>query len=366
MEKEKPATAAWRQPRLQAVLDSIEEPLWLIDQRFQVATCNRAAAARLPDDWRRDGGPCYRLLFAQHGVCPFCGLQEVFRRGEGRQTNVSLLDRDGRNHVYELSFCPVREEAGTVGWCLVRFRDISENAGLFAEISRLKSLAAMGRYASELTHEIRNPLNSIEIQMTLLQRLVADLPPAVREPVNGIVEVVRQENRRLNSLAGEFLQVKKARELVISPVAVDDLLRQILELVADELAASRIEVELVTADRQLTVRGDRDKLHQAFLNLVKNSLEALGGREGGRLRVGIAAGEGEAVITFADNGPGIPYGDQPKIFNLFYTTKSSGTGIGLYLCRDIIEAHGGTISFVSDGEGTTFTVKLPLSTAAAP
>ncbi len=358
---EKAPSAAWQQPLLRAVLDSIEEPLWIIDRRFRVVDGNRAAVARLPDgSGEVRGGRCHRLIFAQTEVCPFCCLEEVFRCGRSRKTNFSLLDQDGKNHVLELSFCPVQEEAGVVSFCLVIFRDITENVGLFAEISRLQGLAAMGRYASELTHEIRNPLHSIEIQMTLLQRLVAGLPPATRDRVEEIIQVVRLENQRLNSLAGEFLQVKKSRELALSLVPVDELLHHIVDLVAAEPSRCRIEVELPEAGRPMLVRGDRDKLTQAFLNLVKNGLEALAGSPDPRLRIKVVVAGEFVQVTFTDNGPGIPYENQPKIFKLFYTTKSTGTGIGLYLCRDIIEAHGGAISFVSDAQGTTFTVRLPL------
>ncbi|MBN2333725.1 MAG: PAS domain-containing sensor histidine kinase [Deltaproteobacteria bacterium] len=347
--------------RLQTVLDSIEEPMYIIDRQHLVVYANRVAG-------KRAGGTkgvllgksCHLVIFDQPAACPFCQLESVFAAGKSSKTNFSLLDTDGKNHVMELSFYPIQEPGQQVDCCLVMSRDISENVGLFAEISRLKGLAAMGKYAAELTHEIRNPLNSIEIQMMLLKRLIQNLPTDKQSVVADIVEVVRTENQRLNSLANDFLMIKKSRELTMSQVEVSSLLQEVVSLLAEEAAGQQVALTLVAGQRRFQIRGDRDKLKQAFVNLAKNAIEALAGLGDGRLTMMVNEENGLARVEFSDNGPGIPYEKQPKIFNLFYTTKVHGTGIGLYVCRDIIEAHGGTLSFMSDEKGTSFVLRLPM------
>ena len=359
----------WNYPLLQKVLDSIADSIYIINRRYQIVCLNKAAVKRRVDkkNFAAIGNQCHRMIFDQAVPCPFCQLEKVFVTGEGEKTNFSLLDTDGRNHVFELSFYPIVEPGSPLETCMVMFRDITENVGLFSEISRLQGLAAMGEYAAELTHEIRNPLNSIEIQMMLLKRVVQGLPEDVQQEVNGIIEVVRLENQRLNLLANDFLLMKKSRDLSLTTVDIDALLSEVVNLLQVEADCDQVVVSLSPAASHNLVRGDRDKLKQAFVNLVKNGIEALAGQENGRLEITVAreSDTHQVSIDFIDNGPGIPYGEQLKIFNLFYTTKSTGTGIGLYLCRDIIEAHGGNISFVSDEHGTAFKLVLPLMESSA-
>jgi len=153
--------------------------------------------------------------------------------------------------------------------------------------------------------------------------------------------------------------MKKSRELSLVTVDVNTLLSEVDSLLKAEAEREQVVVELSLSDLPSLVRGDRDKLKQACVNLVKNGLEALSGQEDGRIDISVSHDQKNVVIDFVDNGPGIPYAEQLKIFKLFYTTKTTGSGIGLHLCRDIIEAHGGEISFVSDEKGAAFKVRLP-------
>ncbi|MEA3240586.1 MAG: ATP-binding protein [Pseudomonadota bacterium] len=356
----------WDYPLLQKVLDSIADSIYIINRRYQIVCLNQAASRRVDkENSAIIGNQCHRMIFDQAVPCPFCRLDKVFAAGESEKTNFSLLDTDGRNHVFELSFYPILEPGSKIEACMVMFRDITENVGLFSEISRLKGLAAMGEYAAELTHEIRNPLNSIEIQMMLLKRVMQELPEDAQQEVNGIIEVVRLENQRLNLLASDFLLMKKSRELSLTTVDINALLSEVVSLLKPEVDREKVVVDLSLSMSHNLMRGDWDKLKQVFVNLVKNGIEALAGQENGRLGIMVAGENNQVIIDFIDNGPGIPYAEQLKIFNLFYTTKATGTGVGLHLCRDIIEAHGGDISFVSDENGSAFKIKLPQTELSA-
>jgi signal transduction histidine kinase len=237
-------------------------------------------------------------------------------------------------------------------------RDITRPAGLLAEISQLKGLAEMGKYAAELTHEIRNPLNSIEIQMTILSRLLTRLPNGLRDEVAGVVDIVRQENRRLNTLAGDFLTIRKSRQLSLSRFDVVNLLREVVVQLGPEAAGRGVALAAGGMDAGM-VEGDREKLKQALINLVHNAIEAAAGVCGAAVRLACDGTDDGLKITVSDNGPGIPYEHQAKIFELFYTTKAFGTGLGLHVSRDIVAAHGGRLTFVSDPSGTVFTIRLP-------
>ncbi len=343
-------------------LEAFSDPVWVVNPGLHLVYMNPAALDKF--SLREEpavGKLCYQALFENHRPCPFCSLKRVFASGEAVHSTFTLLDTDGRNHVYGLANYPCRGAGGQIEYLLAVCVDKTEGADLFAEISRLQGLAAMGEYSAELTHEIRNPLNSIEIQMGLLQRMASRLPAAESEPFLKVVEVVRQESRRLNCLAADFLKIQKSRRLNLEACDVFAVVREVIELLSEEAREAGISIGLECDAPAAVVRADAGKLRQAFLNLVKNAIEALveAGSEKPEIRVGGRLDNELIVVDVADNGPGIPFARQVKIFDLFYTTKSFGTGIGLHLCRDIIRAHDGELTFVSDENGTVFTVTLP-------
>lgn len=343
-------------------LEAFADPVWVVNRKFRLVYMNPAAEKKfsLTVD-NAVGKYCHQILFENSSPCPFCLAEQVFSSGEARSTNFTLLDTDGRNHVYSLSNYPCSGGAGEVDYVLAVCLDKTEGADLFAEISRLQGLAAMGEYSAELSHEIRNPLNSIEIQMSLLQRMASRLPSVKGAAFLKMVDVVRAESRRLNSLAGEFLEIQKSRRLLLAPCDPFAVLSDVAQLLDEEARAAGVDICLCLVGESVFLRADGDKLQQAFMNLMKNGLEALleGAVADPFLEVECRVEESRVVLTFADNGPGIPFAQQAKIFDLFYTTKSCGTGIGLHLCRDLICAHDGQLSFVSDEKGTVFTVILP-------
>ncbi len=343
-------------------LEAFADPAWVVNRNFRLVYMNPAAVNKFSLDVDYAVGKrCHQALFENSSHCPFCSLEQVFLSGEAINSNFTLLDTDGRNHVYSLANYPCSGGDGEVDYVLAVCVDKSEGADLFAEISRLQGLAAMGEYSAELSHEIRNPLNSIEIQMALLQRMAARLPSSEASAFLKMVDVVRAESRRLNSLAGDFLEIQKSRSLVLAPCDPFAVVSDVAQLLYEEARAAQVEIRLRLHGEAVFLRADCDKLQQAFMNLMKNGLEALGegALEDAFLEVEGRVEGGQIVLTFADNGSGIPFAQQAKIFDLFYTTKPCGTGIGLHLCRDVICAHDGKLSFVSDEKGTVFTVVLP-------
>ena len=345
-------------------LESFTDPIWVVNRARRLLYMNPAALGKFSlrvDD--AIGKLCHQALFENPSACPFCSMEQVFLTGEKTHTNFTLLDTDGRNHVYSLTNYPLTGSRGDIDYGLAVCVDKSEGADLFAEISRLQGLAAMGEYSAELSHEIRNPLNSIEIQMSLLQRMAARFEGAEGDAFLRVVEVVRVESRRLNSLAGDFLKMQQSRCLTLSDCDPFAELKKVVEVLREEARDKGISVHVNLDPVSTKLRADCEKLQQAFMNLIKNAFEALFEDKTANpsLEISGRVHESRVILSFTDNGPGIPYASQVKIFDLFYTTKASGTGIGLHLCRDVIKAHEGELSFVSDDNGTTFTIALPLS-----
>ncbi|RAL20318.1 hypothetical protein DL240_17195 [Lujinxingia litoralis] len=210
--------------------------------------------------------------------------------------------------------------------------------------------------ATGLAHEVRNPLNAIGLQMTLLERRLRSAE--VDEGVYGqVLEAVRAELRRIQGLNSEILDFAKPIDIHTGLADVADIFEEIRRNHELTLEAGGVEMSIEVQGSAVLV-CDRDRLMQVFINLMTNAVEAM--PEGGQIRVLIVKSEGGLRVDFADTGQGMSPAMKYRIFDLFYTSKASGTGIGLAIARKIVEAHGGSVDVLSrPGEGTTFTIYLP-------
>jgi signal transduction histidine kinase len=221
---------------------------------------------------------------------------------------------------------------------------------------RAERLAAIGTLASSLAHEVRNPLNSISLQLVLLSRRLARLDGSAREEMAALVESTRAEIDRLDGLVEEFLSLSSLDRLTLSETDPRAVVREASALMAPFARQKNIAVVEDLADRLPPLRLDPEKMKQVLLNLARNGIEAM--PRGGTLTFEARASDHSVVIRVADTGVGIEPG--LEIFNFFTTTKPDGTGLGLPISRRIVEAHGGTLTYESaPGRGTTFNVTLP-------
>ncbi len=229
-----------------------------------------------------------------------------------------------------------------------------------AELRRAERLAAVGRISAQITHEIRNPLNAIGLNAELLaEELAGDGPPS-REALQ-LVAAIGREVDRLNGVTEEYLRFARMPRVTLARQDVNEILGGLLDFLAAELAAARVEVVRALEPGLAPVRGDEGLLRAVFLNLVRNSREAM--PAGGTLAVGTRRAPGGGVdVEVADTGGGIPPEHLTRIFDPFYSTKERGTGLGLAFAQQVVKDHGGMIRCDSAvGRGTTFVVRLPAS-----
>ncbi|WP_242392300.1 sensor histidine kinase [Anaeromyxobacter oryzisoli] len=225
------------------------------------------------------------------------------------------------------------------------------------ELRRAERLAAVGRISAQITHEIRNPLNAIGLNTELLAEELGALPGPPREAL-GLVAAVSREVDRLNGVAEEYLRFARLPRPTFGCQDLNEIVGSLLDFLAPELEAARVGLERSLAPELPAIRGDENQLRAVFLNLLRNSREAMPG--GGTVRVATRADGGAVEVTVRDTGGGIPPGDLTRIFEPFYSTKERGTGLGLAFTQQVVEEHGGSIRCESAvGEGTTFTVRLP-------
>jgi signal transduction histidine kinase len=226
-----------------------------------------------------------------------------------------------------------------------------------------QKLVALGRLTAGIAHEVKNPLNAMMIHLELLRTKIRKGTGPPDAAMLEHVEVIEKEIRRLDEVVQGFLKFTRPEELRLAPVRVSALVGEILPIVQPEADSHGVRVIVDCQDATPPVNGDAPMLRQAFLNLAINACQAM--PQGGTLRLTCAAAGNQVEVRIEDTGVGIPPEHLGRIFDLYFTTKDHGTGIGLSMVYRIVQLHDGEIEVQSTpGRGTTFTVRLPRASEA--
>jgi signal transduction histidine kinase len=228
-----------------------------------------------------------------------------------------------------------------------------------AEAQISDRLAYLGTLASGLAHEIRNPLNAINLNLQMIEEEVA---PDANSELATLLRGTKQEMGRLARLATNFLTYAKPVSLEKKRLSVAEILDQIARLVSRECQQSGVGLILENPSQPVEVIADRDLLKQAILNLLVNAQDAVREKDTGErvIRLGTAKDGNEVRIWVRDSGPGISPEDARSLFKLFYSTKRGGTGLGLPIAQKIVETHDGKISWANQKDGgAEFVIRLP-------
>jgi signal transduction histidine kinase len=225
-----------------------------------------------------------------------------------------------------------------------------------------QKMAVLGTFASGLAHEVRNPLNSMGLQLSILERRVRKLDPAVSGELLELANVIRSEISRLEQLVSDFLLFSRTNRLRHAAGSLDDLVDEVVRLLQPEALEAGVALRRERAGSGTIppLPLDPDRMKQVVINLVRNALEAV--PRGGHVLVETGLAQGGARLLVRDDGPGLPPG--LDVFQLFVTTKAKGTGLGLSIAQQIVAEHGGQISAESTGNGAAFTIVLPLTADA--
>ncbi len=226
-------------------------------------------------------------------------------------------------------------------------------------------MAYIGTLASGLAHEIRNPLNSLNLNMQLLEEELSgrvDTPPEVQSS-GRLMSITRDEIHRLERLVTDFLQYARPRPLELEEIPAIELLERCREILKGEIQARGARLRVEDGSGGAKVRVDPGQMNQLLLNLVQNALAASEDQEGGgveEVRLAVSRDQGRVVFEVEDHGSGMPQEVQSQMFDLFYSTRKGGTGLGLPVVRRIAETHHADLTVVSrPGEGTLIRLALP-------
>ena len=243
------------------------------------------------------------------------------------------------------------------GYALI-MRDFTERHREAQETLESERIAALQLLAAGVAHEIGNPLNSLTIHLQLLERRLRKLPEGDRAQFTQPLEIAQEEIKRLDTIVTQFLRAIRPAPLHRTAHDLNSLVRDAAEFLKPELKSRNVLLELELAPGLPVLEVDQDQLKQAFYNIIKNASEAM--KQGGLLKIRTSA-DGEWInVAFADTGGGMTQETMARVFEPYFTTKKTGSGLGLMITQRIVRAHGGEVVLESDpGRGLRLTIRLP-------
>jgi len=365
---------------LETVFNAIQEGIIVTDSKGRITYLNDAACGlfgleageaigkRLDErirglDWQsltQSGGPVshdIEIFYPQNRFINFYVVPLVMEPREtsarGGLSNVALAKADDSGRPGS-TIPATAEEVGHV----MILRDITESrrsAQQAIESERLNSLMLL---AAGVAHEIGNPLNSLHIHLQLMQRSVQKLHDGEKGELEQSIDVARSEVNRLDSIVTQFLKAIRPSRPQLRPENVNTIVEDAVRFFTPELQDREIMVEQELRSDLPLLQVDRDQIKQAFYNVIKNGLEAM--NRHGTLRIRTDLDDTHVIIRFIDTGGGMSAESLSRVFEPYFTTKPSGTGLGLLIVRRIVREHGGELSIESSqGKGLTLTIRLP-------
>ncbi len=341
---------------LENILTSTVDAIVTIDENNVVETWNRGAEEIfgweagemigqtldpiLPDDLRSAGEAAWiEAQVREHGFL--------------RSFETRRLRRDGRTLIVDITATTLTDDSGAYIGRSAIIRDITQTKALQAQLIRTERLAAVGEMAAAIAHEVKNPLAGIGGAMTIIKE---SFPP--EDPKRQVSDEILLQIKRLDDVVKDLLQFAKPQTPQRRPIPLRAYLTQILEVIGESPVLQDVPVDLAAVPADLEIDVDESMMREVLLNLLLNAGQAIGPE--GHIAIAARAEREEDILEIRDDGPGIPPEQRQQIFRPFFTTKAKGTGLGLPICKKIVESHDGTLEVVCPPEGgAVFRIRLP-------
>ena len=355
---------------LETVFNAIQEGIIVTDSNGRITYLNEAACKlfglesgdaigkQLDErvrglDWAsltQSGGPISRdleIFYPANRFINFYIVPLVIERREAVEASTDGA-KPGTGH---------RREREPVGHAMI-LRDITESRRSAEQTLESERFNALTLLAAGVAHEIGNPLNSLHIHLQLMERKVRELDGAARAELQESINIARTEIARLDSIVTQFLRAIRPSQPQLQAENINTIIEEAVRFFAPEIKDRDVVVEQELRSDLPLLQLDRDQMTQALYNVIKNSLEAMKRR--GILRIRSDMDDTHVLVRFIDTGGGISAENLSHVFEPYFTTKPSGSGLGLLIVRRIVREHGGELSIEStEGKGLTLTIRLP-------
>ncbi len=345
------------QANLDQMLDTLRDGVVLFTAERRAAMVSDAVANFVGQSGKPMVGQELWELFSAKTALG-AAVRDAFEH-EAKVVARTLRLEDGRE--VEFSLDRIEDRSGKKMGTLLTMRDTGSALRLEQELEVSRRLAAVGRLTAGVGHEVKNPINAMVVHLELLRGKL-EIAGRGREFLGGAmrhVEVLAGEMTRLDRVVTTLADFTRPMELSLAEVELVDVVDAVVELTSADMAEHGVFVSV--ASEPVLVRADGEALRQALLNLVLNGMQAMPG--GGQLRIAVRREQDCGVIVITDEGQGITPDLLPRIFELYFTTKAKGSGIGLAMTYRIAQMHGGAVDVASEpGAGARFTLRLPAVT----
>jgi len=360
---------------LETVFNAIQEGIIVTDSKGRITYLNEAACGlfglegddvigkRLDErirglDWEsltKSGGPVshdMEIFYPQNRFINFYIVPLMIEPREAVAVATPL-----RGVPEETGRRPVATGAEEVGHVMI-LRDITASRRTAQQAIESERFNALTLLAAGVAHEIGNPLNSLHIHLQLMERSVQNLSDGAKTELQQSIDIARSEVNRLDSIVTQFLRAIRPSRPQLRPENINAIVEEAVRFFMPEIQDRDIVVEQELRSDLPLLQLDRDQMKQAFYNVIKNSLEAMKRR--GTLRIRTDRDDTHVLITFVDSGGGMSAENLSRVFEPYFTTKPSGTGLGLLIVRRIVREHGGELSIESgQDKGLTLMIRLP-------
>jgi PAS domain S-box-containing protein len=338
--------------RYKELFENVEDVVFILDREGRFIEANDKLFEKTGYIREEMSSLTIRDIIRQEQVPFVAGIEEKLKNERSVQFEFGFRNKEGKDIPFFINCLRILYR-GEKGFLFVA-RDITQIKLLQEQLIRSERLAATGRMAASIVHEIKNPLTTIGGLARSIPNKYDDRERTLRN-----AEIIVEEIARMEHLLSDMLDFSKPAKPRKVKTDLNGLISDTVSMLKGEITSHGIEFSMDIKGKKLELEADPDQIKQVFINVIQNAIHAMHG--GGRLSVKTATGKPGAQVFIQDTGPGIPPENLEKIFEPFFTTTSEGTGLGLAISQKIVQSHGGTIMVASEtGKGSTFTITLPL------
>ncbi|MFB3925499.1 MAG: ATP-binding protein [Syntrophales bacterium] len=341
------------------ILESSPNGILTLDKKGRIIAINKEAARILSVNQEKMLSVDVREAARHNANLRIFG--DILLMPEKTVREYDFISEDGKRRYIEIAKSPLEDNSGNETGTLFLFQDQTEKKLVNEQIQRMSKLASIGQLAAGISHEIRNPLMGIGAALELVSESLRPDHPHRRLLLKSMEEI-----ERIDNVIGELLNLARPREMNLQPTDVNQIISDVSDFLSGLCRKEDVRLTLQCGHQIPFVSLDREKIREVIVNIALNAIQSM--KPKGTLKISTLSSNrklynmdsGSVQITIEDTGEGIPHEMKEKIFDPFFTTKPEGTGLGLYNCHKVIEAHGGAI-FVEDAPvtGTRVSIFLP-------